>query len=231
GGRDGLNVQIARLEQGFFAARTPVTNAEFARFVEDGGYKRADWWTEAGWEWKQSERKTQPRYWKDKQYNEFSQPVVGVSWYEALAYCRWLVDKVGLPCRLPSEQEWEKAARGYDGREYPWGEWIEGRCNTDESGIGRPLPVGQFSPDGDSIYGLQDIAGNVFEWTASEWNPGSDRRVLRGGAFYNDRGDARCAYRILDDPPCDWDFYGFRLVVSPISPARKPVLSLSKGEA
>ncbi len=217
GGRDGLNVQIARLEQGFFAARTPVTNAEFARFVEDGGYERADWWTGVGWEWKRSKYKTRPRYWKDEEYNEPSQPVVGVSWYEAMAYCGWLAEKTGLPCRLPTEQEWEKAARGYDGREYPWGEWIEGRCNTDESGIGRPSPVGQFSPDGDSIYGLQDVAGNVFEWTASEWRSGSDRRVLRGGSFSLSREYARCAYRIFLNPNFDWLSGGFRLVVSPIS--------------
>jgi len=216
GGKNGLDVQIARLDEGFFAARTPVTNAEFARFLDDGGYDRPGCWTEAGWKEKESRGWTRPNYWEDRRFNDPSQPVVGISWYEALAYCNWLAAKTGRHYRLPTEQEWEKAARGYDGREYPWGEWAEGRCNTKEAGIGRTTPVGQFSPDGNSPYGLQDAAGNVWEWMASEEGA---LRVLRGGSFDYDRVGARCASRDGSYPNHRRSWHlGFRLVVSPISP-------------
>jgi formylglycine-generating enzyme required for sulfatase activity len=227
GGERGLDVQIARLEQGFFAARTPVTHAEYARFVQEGGYGKRDYWTKEGWQWKEKVKPKQPDYWTDKRFDAPDQPVVGVAWYEAMAYGAWLAAKIDQPYRLPTEQEWEKAARGYDGREYPWGEWAEGRCNTDEAGIGRTSPVGQFSPavhpelvaGGDSPYGVQDAAGNVWEWTASEWESGSDLRVMRGGSWLYNRYGARCAFRYGNLPDYLWYGYGFRLVVFPISPA------------
>jgi len=196
GGRNGLDLQITRLEEGFFAARTPVTNAQYARFVAETG-------------------REPPQYWRGKRppARLADHPVVYVTWHDAVAYAEW------AGARLPTEQEWEKAARGTDGREYPWGEWGEGRCNTGEAGIGDTSPVGQFSPGGDSPYGLQDAAGQVWEWTASEWEPGGSLRVLRGGSFYVNRDLARCTYRRWDDPNLDWSHRGFRVVVSPISPS------------
>ncbi len=197
GGQSGLDVQIAKLEQGFFAARTPVTNVQYARFVAETKHKP-------------------PEHWKGKRPPQelADHPVVYVTWHDAVAYAQW------AKVRLPTEREWEKAARGYDGREYPWGEWGEGRCNIYESSIGGTSPVGQFSPGGDSPYGLQDAAGNVWEWTASTSEPSDEsRRVLRGGAFYPDRSGARCAYRYQYGPLVDWVYGGFRIVVSPISPA------------
>jgi len=190
GGRDGLDLQIARLEEGVFAARAPVTNAQYARFVAETGYSR-------------------PKHWRGPRPSEelADHPVVYVSWNDAVAYAEW------AGARLPTEQEWEKAARGCDGREYPWGEWVEGRCNSDEAGIGGTTPVGKFSPGGDSVYGLQDAAGNVWEWTDSRWETGSDRRVLRGGAFLNYEWDSRCAYRIRDNPDDRYTNIGFRVVV------------------
>ena len=197
GGEYGLPLQVVRLEKGFFAARTPVTNAQYARFVAETG-------------------RALPEHWRGRPSpTELADhPVVNVSWHDAVAYAEW------AGARLPTEQEWEKAARGYDGREYPWGAWAEGRCNAAEAGIGETSPVGRFSPDGDSPYGLQDAAGNVWEWTASEWGVRSESRVVRGGSFIYSRDNARCAFRRGGCyPTCGWDLGGFRVVVSPISPA------------
>jgi formylglycine-generating enzyme required for sulfatase activity len=96
-----------------------------------------------------------------------------VSWYEAYAYCRWLAEATGKPYRLPTEMEWEKAARGTDGRMFPWGNtWSKELCNSREiwdRADPRTTPVGQFSPDGDSPYGAADMCGNLWEWCGTRW--------------------------------------------------------------
>jgi len=179
----------------FWVDKAPVTNGEYARFVAETGHQP-------------------PEHWKGKipPKKIANHPVVNVSRDDAAAYATWAGG------RLPTEEEWEKAARGTDGREYPWGDWAEGRCNSKEAGIGGTTPVGQYSPQGDSPYGCQDCAGNVWEWTASEHEQGA--QVGRGGAFDFDRSAARCAYRRRSSPHGDWYFFGgFRVVVFPISPA------------
>jgi hypothetical protein len=175
---EGEGTRVVKLEQGLFVARAPVTNAEYARFVADADHKPPQHW----------KSKTPPKEITDH-------PVVYVSWNDATAYAEW----AGM--RLPTEEEWEKAARGIDGREYPWGDWEKGRCNTEETGIGTTTPVGQYSPGGDSPYGCADMAGNVWEWTSSEWRLGSGTYVMRGGSWAWDQGDARCAYRSRHNYP------------------------------
>ena len=214
-------------------AKHPVTNTQFLAFIQNGGYEDAAFWTEAGWRWKQTARRIQPPYMADDRYSAPSQPVIGVTWYEAAAFCSWLGVTWSGQCRLPSEAEWEKAARGTDGRLWPWGnEWSADRCCSWDAGVHRTAVVGAYSPQGDSAYGVADMSGNVGEWTRSVWGtlpheadfpypydpadgreepdaPG--RRVVRGGSFDDDPEFVRCAHR-------DWgnvDFggcQGFRVV-------------------
>ena len=198
--------------------RYPVTNAEYARFIEAGGYRQRAFWSQAGWQAKEERNWTQPRFWTDARWNQADCPVVGVSWYEGVAYCRWLSQATGRLFRLPSEAEWEKAARGPEGRLWPWGNtWDPNRCNSREKGPGRTTPVGLYSPAGDSYYGVADMAGNVWEWCATKWQKpypydvtedewhadyleGTDVRVLRGGSWINYEDYARCPIRRGGDP-------------------------------
>jgi len=173
----------------FWIDKAPVTNAEYTRFVAETEHELPSHW----------EGNTPPKGIADH-------PVTHVSWDDATAYARWAGE------RLPSEEEWEKAARGTDGREYPWGKWAEDRCNWQGAGIGGTTPVGQYSLRGDSPYGCVDMAGNVWEWTASEHEQGG--QVVRGGAFDNDDWGVRCAFRGRVSPHSRKRNHGFRLVVS-----------------
>ncbi|MEI8164845.1 MAG: SUMF1/EgtB/PvdO family nonheme iron enzyme [Chloroflexales bacterium] len=195
----------------YWIGKTEVTNAQFRPFVEGDGYTNREYWTAAGWVWQQENKITQPAYWSEAQWNGDTQPVVGVSWFEAVAYCRWLSKQTGHEFRLPSEAEWEKAARGPDGLIWPWGNtWEAGRSNSGEAGLQKTTPVGQY-PTGASPYGALDMAGNVWEWGATKWGKpypyqiedewqtayleADVNRVLRGGSYYSDQKSVRGAYR------------------------------------
>lgn len=203
----------------FQIAKYPVTNGQYARFVAATGHR-------APYPWQDSDLPA----WLE------NHPVVDVTWHDARAYCRWRSQEEGRTYRLPTEAEWEKAARGGDGRIFPWGdEWNPSRCNSSEGrGDWTTTPVGMY-PDGGSPHGCQDMAGNVWEWTQSAWyqgkqntefkypyNPGDGRervdapdswgRVLRGGSFYNNRNFVRCAYRYRNFPDIRYRLNGFRLL-------------------
>ena len=180
-----------------------------------------------------------PHHWHEKTAPSAlcNHPVVYVSWHDAQAYCRWLSQKRGEEVRLPTEAEWEKAARGTDGRFWPWGnEFSSSCCNVNETGVGSTSPVGIFAA-GVSSYGTCDMAGNVWEWTGSLWGKeigtlefgypydATDGRenlqaaddiwcVVRGGSFLYDGRYVRCAYRHYSLPLGRVDSFGFR-VVSP----------------
>jgi formylglycine-generating enzyme required for sulfatase activity len=199
----------------YYLAKAPVTNAQYAAFVQATGHKQPGHW-EGG----------KPPGGKE------DHPVVHVSWHDAVAYCRWLAEVTGRPYNLPSEAEWEKGARGTDGRIYPWGDrWDAKRCNTGEGGPGDTTSVGAY-PQGASPYGLLDMAGNVWEWTRSikkdypynsedgrENLKAGDLRVVRGGAFYDGAWYVRCACRLGDSPFYRRRDYGFRVVVAPGFPS------------
>ncbi len=197
--------------------RYPVTNLEYRAFVVASEYEP-------------------PEDWDRDQYpdGKGDHPVVNVSWEDASAYCRWLAEATGRPYRLPTEAEWEKAARGQDGRLYPWGNEFEAaKLNSAESGRDETTPVGQFSPEGDSPYGAADMAGNVQEWCADWYDRAEYKRrsegavqdlqgpeegsgrVQRGGTFLNAAGFVRCAGRVRGYPDLyDW-LNGFRVALSP----------------
>lgn len=213
-------ISVAR----FAIAKYPVTNAQFRLFIDAGGYREQRWWTAAGWEARGEEKWTEPRYWRVAQWNGAEQSVVGVSWYEAAAFCAWLTETSGEPVRLPGEDEWQRAAQGDDGREYPWGnEWDGSRCNNSVSPhkSDRTTPVTQYEGKGDSPFGVVDMAGNVWEWcrmayqTGSEELHGTDVRVLRGGSW-DDIGTVyfRCDFRGRFDPRNGDKYGGFRLALS-----------------
>jgi len=196
----------------YFMARFPVTNAEYAVYANAKGISHPV----SGWEKKRDH------------------PVVNVSWDDALAYCVWWNDlrknelPDGVVLRLPTEAEWEKAARGTDGLIYPWGNTFDqNKCNTDEGGKNDTTPAGAYSPQGDSPYGTADMVGNVWEWTHSlfkeypyqaddgrEAETGSDDHVQRGGSFLGNEQLARTAARYRGDPAF-LDFVGFRVLVAP----------------
>jgi formylglycine-generating enzyme required for sulfatase activity len=177
-------------------------------------------------EWYPPGRQTEPAYWMDPAYNHPAQPVVGICWHEARAYCAWLSAQTGAAYRLPTEAEWEAAARGQAARRYPWGESFDpGRCNTFETHVRGTTPVGIF-PGGDTPEGIADLSGNVWEWTGSAYRPypyladggredpetGETRWVVRGGSWDHDRDDARCAHRHHFHPDYRSNFLGFRVV-------------------
>ncbi len=216
--RQNVAMPQHRLEMPFFRiGKFPVTNEDFAAFVEDGGYTSPQYWAAMGWKAHQARPQSVPAFWHDLRFNAPRQPVVGISWYEAVAFCNWLGAREGKTCRLPSEAEWEYAARGPDSaRNFPWGDTYErGRANTGEEGVGRTTPVDRF-PSGASPFGVWDLSGNVFEWTISRWGvnwneceffypynandgreeiKGSGARVMRGGSWFNSFSEARCAFR------------------------------------
>jgi len=206
-------------------ARYPVTVGQYRAFIKDSGHD-----PEGEWEG----------------FNEYdNHPVVMVTWYDANQYCEWLTGKlneagwIGRVC-LPTEPEWEKAARGLDGRIFPWGAEVEtNRMNFDETGIGDTSSVGCF-PGGKSPYGCLDMAGNVWEWTRSLWgkdeedfsfepdfkypyDPNDGRedmssnayRVCRGGSWAYDADDCRTAFRRRNRPGRRFRIRGFRLAFLP----------------
>jgi len=169
----------------FYVGETPVTNGEYAAFVA-------------------ATRRAPPKHWNGlaPPVEVADHPVVFVSCFDARAFAEWIGG------RLLTEEEWERAARGVDGRRYPWGEWAKGRCNSVEAGIWGTTPVGRLSPSGDSPCGCADIAGNVQEWTSSH---SGKYKVIRGGTFNHNRTLAQTFFAVRHVPGFSSRNIGFRV--------------------
>ncbi len=206
------------LTRGYWIDRTEVTNAAFQAFVDDGGYTDQSYWSEKGWEWLGTQDVSKLPVQCTDTADDL--PRVCVTWYEAEAYANWRGGS------LPTEAQWEYAARGTDSLIYPWGnDWDASLANVvDSEGL---TPVGTY-PDGASWVGALDMAGNAMEWV-QDWldkkyyqnSPKDDptgpekgsRKVEKGGWWGSDPAVARAAYRHFEDPPTYQDHHiGFRIV-------------------
>jgi iron(II)-dependent oxidoreductase len=213
---------------GFAMERCMVSNREYALFLADGGYRREELWPPEGLAWLAAQKIDRPSYWENERFNAPEQPVTGVSFYEAAAYAAWAGG------RLPAEAEWERAARGGDGRTYPWGEaepdpelahfapgFVVERFST--------LPVDEL-PKGDSPWGCRQMAGNLFEWCVDFFHldtPGrrgpdalverrpSGRRILKGGGWTTGESRLRASARWSYLPGFRDNVHGFRVAYGP----------------
>lgn len=218
----------------FAIARCAVTNRQFADFVNDGGYRRRECWSDEGWDWRERDRAEHPVYWIPQDHRNWmyrfydqklrlpdNEPVIHVNWYEADAYCRW------AGRRLPTEAEWELAASGMKKAPYTWGEQRPTRelAQLDACSLGC-APVSEHA-GGDSEYGCRQMIGNVWEWTDTNFLPypgfvidpykeysqpwfGSERKVLRGGCWVTRSRLIRNTWRnYFQKDRCDV-FAGFR---------------------
>lgn len=226
GAEGDLQPQIAVLEKGFWMDKTPVTNEQYQHFLQANPKQPAP---NVNQTW------AKPYNWKGRDFPKDAEkhPVVLVSWNDAQAFCQW-AQKV-----LPSELQWEKSARGIDGRRWPWGsEWNLANCNSasywaernlwdyekdwklwwekeyPQKFAGKPLttPVGKFFNEQkiESPYGCVDSAGNVWEWCEDFYNEQKSTRVLRGGAWNYYPLNVACAIRYLNVPDDRFDFVGLR---------------------
>ena len=230
----------------FWLGRYPVTNLEFARFIREGGYEDEENWYDEhprfgfdGRDFLKKLNAKQPRFWDDERFGRVRPlaPVRGVSWYEAMAYCRWWTrtraadrarrhNEEPVMLRLPTEAEWEYAARNGTDRRFPWGDDDPTPCHANyrAGNLERTTTVGSY-PRGATAEGLHDMAGNVWEWCYDRYDDEYYRhsqtddprgpedgvgRVFRGGCWVDNPVRLRCAYRLSYYPDLRVNYGGFR---------------------
>ncbi len=213
----------------FQITHIPVTVSQYSVFVDSAAEKERRWWSDAGWRWLNGEsegwgriNRLEPDGWAAQLRNPLH-PVTGITFYEAEAYCAWLGSVKNKKLRLPTEQEWEYAARGMDGRPFPWGEEFDPQLvNTSETG--QMSTVEAASLPGDmSPFGVMDMCGNVQQWTSSTYTPlqgellpAGPWRVARGGSFNDTVFGSRTSYRRPYPEGYFYPFLGFRMVVEAV---------------
>jgi formylglycine-generating enzyme required for sulfatase activity len=210
----------------FLIGRYAVSNGEFERFIDDGGYRRPEFWSAEGLLLLNSLKVAEPAFWRDPLFNQPEQPVTGVSFHEAQAYAHW------AGARLPTEVEWEKAARGNQGASYPWGEEEPDASRANFAPDFVPVNIAPVNvrdcAGGDSPYGCRQMAGNVNEWCSDffhsdaparrstemlvELRP-SHRRVLKGGSWGSGASRLRASARWSSPEGLRDNVLGFRLAV------------------
>lgn len=209
--------------EAFEIGKYPVTVAQYTPFVEANGYGTQAYWTPAGWQWRTKNTITVPRFWENPQWHQPDHPIVGVSWYEALAYCQWLSAVTGEAIHLPTEQQWQRAGQGDDGRLFPWGNNFDPRfCNNSVEKLNSSgtTAVTQYE-EVKSPYGTKDQSGNVWEWCLTDFDSGkleienTNSCVVRGGSWIYVLTDV---FRVVDRywVVVDYGYYdlGFRLARS-----------------
>ena len=218
----GVGEQVREMSlPAYFIDKTEVTNNAFEKFILSGGYETKKYWTAAGWNFIKENSIIHPKSLSRGSFNEPEKPVAGISWYEADAYCRWAGK------RLPTAEEWEKAARGTDGRLFPWGNRMDySLLAYRSSNVHRPVAVGLF-PAGGSPYGVLDMAGNVWEWTSSSYegvdykytilNPEEIEKrgeliIIKGGSWGSNSNQFQCGYQYYEQKDATQFNIGFRCV-------------------
>lgn len=218
----------------YYLDKHEVTNREFMKFVRAGGYKKKIFWSDEGRNWLHNKQVTTPECFDDTRFNDPDHPIVCINWYEASAYAKWAGK------RLPTEAEWERAARGDDNRSFPWGNDISpknghrlnyhpGGETQDKDGYRFTAPVASY-PNGVSPFGILQMAGNVWEW-CEDWygenyyaksqkkNPTGPRKgkekIVRGGSWLNSIVSIRTTYRSYVDPKLRYSHIGLRCARSP----------------
>jgi len=210
----------------FYMSLTAICNRDFSEFVRAGGYQDQSLWTDSGWRWQLNKQIIIPHYWQDDLFNRPEQPVVGISWYSAMAFGQWLSQETNQTWTLPTEAQWEVAIRGLSSDGLTQMDTI----NSAEKGVGYPIAVdkGHIASNG-----LVNMLGNVTEWTLSRWGrnwqsldypypyrtddgredpSGSHARVMRGGSWFDPIQQCHPAYRARYLPGSRGSNIGFRLV-------------------
>jgi formylglycine-generating enzyme required for sulfatase activity len=241
----GVKKDAKNIPYMYFIGKYPVTNIQFARFVKEDGYQKQEYWSQDGWAWRTGKydermledvsrdwlehrplaKRNMPYYWHSIELSNPIVPVVGLNWFESEAYCNWLSKKIvavpeGYVIRLPHDEEWERASRGSDGREYPWGEGFDKTAantwdsDSTGSGLGGTTAVCTF-PKGVSPDGAWDMSGNVWEWTSSWYDEDKKYRVVRGGSWIGYQWFARSSFCNWSIPLMFNDDLSFRVVIAP----------------
>ncbi len=173
---------------GYYIDTFPVTNADFKAFMDATGYRP-------------------PRFWSEGRLNTPNAPVVGVSWYDADKYATWAGKQ------LPTSEQWEKAARGLEGRIYPWGDEVDDSFANfgHEDGVDQVSPVDQYEAN-QSVFGARDLCGNAWEWTRDWDRIEIDMKIIRGGSWCDPASFLRCDTHLYANPKDKYDNIGFRCV-------------------